>query len=95
MQTQGVVPGVQNGESGGPTGELELCSELHEGDSGWTPILEEEEEEDSQEVEAEEPEVVYQAYADAEEHTVEYPFLLWTVLVFLAGTAFGRCTVGR
>ena len=94
MQTQGVVPGVRNGDSGGLTGELELCSELHEGDSGWTPILEEEEEEeDAQEVEAEESEV--QAYSDPEEHTVEYPFLLWTVLVFLAGTAFGRCTVGR
>ena len=66
MQTQGVVPGEKNGDLGGRTGELELCSELHEGDSGWTPILEEEEEEDT-----EEPEV----YAEAEEHTVEYPLL--------------------
>ena len=94
MQTQGLVPGVKGGDPGGLTGELELCSELHEGDPGWAPIPEaSEEEEDSQEVEEDGPEVEHQAYE--EEHTVEYPFLLWTVLVFLAGTAFGRCTVGR
>ena len=29
------------------------------------------------------------------EHDVEYPILLWTVLIFGLGVAFGRCTVRR
>ena len=30
-----------------------------------------------------------------ESDAVEYPILLWTVLVFGLGVAFGRCTVRR
>ena len=32
---------------------------------------------------------------EAESDAVEYPILLWTVLVFGLGIAFGRCTVRR
>ena len=64
---------------------LELCSELHEGDSGWATIPEE-----TQDTE-QEGEYTYQYESDA----VEYPILLWTVLVFGLGVAFGRCTVRR
>ena len=68
------------------TGELELCSELHEGDPGWTTIPEE-----TQDTEQEGEYTSYQYESDA----VEYPILLWTVLVFGLGFAFGRCTVRR
>ena len=97
MQTQGATGG-DKGESTRGSGELELCSDLHEGDPGWAPIPEASEvaeEEEAQEVEEEEEaqEVEHTSYE--EEHIVEYPFLLWTVMVFCLGTAFGRCTVGR
>ena len=68
------------------TGELELCSELHEGDTGWATIPEE-----TQDTEQEGEYTSYQYESDA----VEYPILLWTVLVFGLGVAFGRCTVRR
>ena len=67
-------------------GELELCSELHEGDPGWTTIPEE-----TQDTEQEGEYTPYQYESDA----VEYPILLWTVLVFGLSFALGRCTVRR
>ena len=64
---------------------LEPCSELHDGDSGWDNISEE-----AQNTE-QAGEYTYQYESDA----VEYPILLWTVLIFGLGVAFGRCTVRR
>ena len=64
---------------------LELGSELHEGDPGWATIPEETLDTEQ------EGEYTYQYESDA----VEYPILLWTVLVFGLGVAFGRCTVRR
>ena len=51
-------------------GELELCSELHEGDPGWTTIPEE-----TQDTE-QEGEYTYQYESDA----VEYPILLLSLI---------------
>ena len=56
-----------------------------DGDSGWDNISEE-----AQNTE-QAGEYTYQYESDA----VEYPILLWTVLVFGLGIAFGRCTVRR
>ena len=64
---------------------LEPCSELHDGDSGWDNISEE-----AQNTE-QAGEYTYRYESDA----VEYPILLWTVLIFGLGVAFGRCTVRR
>ena len=64
--------------------ELEQCSE-HDGDSGWDNISEEAENTEQA------GEYTYQYESDA----VEYPILLWTVLIFGLGVAFGRCTVRR
>ena len=63
---------------------LEPCSELHDGDSGWDNISEE----------AQNTEQVGE-YTYQYEHDVEHPILLWTVLIFGLGVAFGRCTVRR
>ena len=59
----------------------EQCSD---GDTGWDNISEEDQ--NTKQV----GEYTYQY-----EHDVEYPILLWTVLIFGLGVAFGRCTVRR
>ena len=64
--------------------ELEQCSE-HDGYTGWDNTSEEAQ--NTEQV----GEYTYQYESDA----VEYPILLWTVLVFGLGVAFGRCTVRR
>ena len=58
----------------------EQCWE-HDGDTGW----------DHTSAEAQNTEQVGEEY----EHDVEYPILLWTVLIFGLGVAYGRCTVRR
>ena len=82
QEEAGVKDKVEAKSTAGATPEQ--CSE-HDGDTGW----------DNTSEEAQNTEQVCEYTYQYESDAVEYPILLWTVLIFGLGVAFGRCTVRR